>query len=249
VYRKQGKYKSKELNIELFSRVKADEMAVFTRQLATMVSSGMTILRALHVLETQTDFEIVGSPEQAASGEEALRLVLETQPDILLLDLEMPGMDGVETIRQLRSQNRQIGMGMPQGTVQRPRIIVAQPGNVQLGQPGHIDARIAGRHDTPRRVAHQRRGEDTAAAASASDITTPLKCRSPRRIVLMMYGENAARWLGSIRSYVANETMTNGTPLLTAALNGARSCWGFSRCVIRPRPMRARTPARWHSSM
>jgi type IV pilus assembly protein PilC len=49
------KYRSKELNVELFSRVKAGDLAVATRQLATMVSSGMTILRALHVLESQTE--------------------------------------------------------------------------------------------------------------------------------------------------------------------------------------------------
>jgi type IV pilus assembly protein PilC len=49
------KYRSKELNIELFSRVKATDLAVSTRQLSTMVSSGMTILRALYVLEAQTE--------------------------------------------------------------------------------------------------------------------------------------------------------------------------------------------------
>ncbi|MDQ6776668.1 MAG: type II secretion system F family protein [Actinomycetota bacterium] len=49
------KYRSKELNIELFSRVKAKDLAVMTRQLSTMVSSGMSILRALYVLEAQTE--------------------------------------------------------------------------------------------------------------------------------------------------------------------------------------------------
>ena len=49
------KYRSKELNVELFSRVKASDLAVSTRQLSTMVSSGMTILRALYVLEAQTE--------------------------------------------------------------------------------------------------------------------------------------------------------------------------------------------------
>lgn len=53
------------------------------------------------VLETQPDFEVVGTPQQATSGAEAWRLALELQPDILLLDLEMPVMDGVETIRRL----------------------------------------------------------------------------------------------------------------------------------------------------
>jgi hypothetical protein len=53
------KYRSKELNIELFARVKASELAVSSRQLATMVSSGMTILRALYVLESQTSSKLL----------------------------------------------------------------------------------------------------------------------------------------------------------------------------------------------
>jgi type IV pilus assembly protein PilC len=50
-----AKYRSKELNIELFARVKPADLAVATRQLSTMVSSGMAILRALYVLEEQTE--------------------------------------------------------------------------------------------------------------------------------------------------------------------------------------------------
>ena len=73
------------------------------------------------VLETQPDFEVIGAPEQAASGDEALHLALELQPDILLLDLEMPVMDGVETIRRLRQQLR---LDPRKGDGFRPRIIV-----------------------------------------------------------------------------------------------------------------------------
>jgi len=54
------------------------------------------------VLETQADFEVVA---EAANGEEALQLVAQLSPDILLLDLEMPLMDGVEAIRRLHSGN------------------------------------------------------------------------------------------------------------------------------------------------
>jgi type IV pilus assembly protein PilC len=50
-----NKYRSRELNVELSTRVKLNDLAVATRQLATMVSSGMTILRALSVLESQTE--------------------------------------------------------------------------------------------------------------------------------------------------------------------------------------------------
>jgi type IV pilus assembly protein PilC len=53
------KYRSKELNVELFARVKPKDLAVATRQLSTMVSSGMTILRALYVLEAQTESKLL----------------------------------------------------------------------------------------------------------------------------------------------------------------------------------------------
>jgi type IV pilus assembly protein PilC len=49
-----AKHRSKELDITLFERVKAADLTVLTRQLATMVASGMTLLRALYVLEEQT---------------------------------------------------------------------------------------------------------------------------------------------------------------------------------------------------
>ena len=71
-----GKYRSKELNIELFSRVKPDEMAIFTRQLSTMVSSGMTILRALHVLETQADNKLLKETLAAVRGDVEAGLLL-----------------------------------------------------------------------------------------------------------------------------------------------------------------------------
>jgi DNA-binding NarL/FixJ family response regulator len=50
-------------------------------------------------LETLPNFHVVG---EGASGEEAVRLVAELIPDVVLMDLIMPGMDGVETIRQIK---------------------------------------------------------------------------------------------------------------------------------------------------
>jgi type IV pilus assembly protein PilC len=48
---------SKELEIPFFNRIKPADLTIMTRQLATMVNSGMTILRALYVLEAQTENE------------------------------------------------------------------------------------------------------------------------------------------------------------------------------------------------
>ncbi len=71
-----SKYRSRELNIELFARVKPYEMAVATRQLSTMVSSGMTILRALHVLETQSDNKLLKETLAAVRGDVEAGLLL-----------------------------------------------------------------------------------------------------------------------------------------------------------------------------
>ncbi|MEO6497296.1 MAG: type II secretion system F family protein [Solirubrobacteraceae bacterium] len=51
------KHASREINLDVFKRVKPDDLAIMTRQLATMVGSGMSILRALYVLEAQTENE------------------------------------------------------------------------------------------------------------------------------------------------------------------------------------------------
>ena len=53
------KYSSRELNIEFRQRVKPAELAIATRQLSTMVTAGMPILRALQVLEHQTKSKLL----------------------------------------------------------------------------------------------------------------------------------------------------------------------------------------------
>ena len=49
------KHSSREIELAFMKRVKPTELAVFARQLSTMISSGMSILRALYVLEEQTE--------------------------------------------------------------------------------------------------------------------------------------------------------------------------------------------------
>src|ERR1700730_17526860 len=46
---------SQEIQLSFLQRVKPSELAVFSRQLSTMISSGMSILRSLYVLEEQTE--------------------------------------------------------------------------------------------------------------------------------------------------------------------------------------------------
>lgn len=48
----------------------------------------------------------------AADGEEAIRLAEEVKPDLVTLDIRMPGMDGIEVLRVLKEKRRDLPMIM-----------------------------------------------------------------------------------------------------------------------------------------
>lgn len=58
-----------------------------------VVRDGLSVM-----LETQPDFTVIG---QTGTGPGALELVARADPDVLLLDLELPQLDGVEVLKQL----------------------------------------------------------------------------------------------------------------------------------------------------
>lgn len=52
------------------------------------------------VLEAEPDFQLVG---EAGSGEEAVRLAARLSPDVVIMDISLPGMSGIETTRRIRA--------------------------------------------------------------------------------------------------------------------------------------------------
>jgi type IV pilus assembly protein PilC len=82
------KQKKTGLNAEitLLKRVKAAELTVMTRQLATMISSGMTLLRAFYVLEDQIEnkllAETVGAVREDIESGLAFSVALEKHPKV-----------------------------------------------------------------------------------------------------------------------------------------------------------------------
>lgn len=59
------------------------------------------------ILETVADFDVVG---EAQDGAEAVRLAEELQPKVILMDLRMPGMDGITALQKLQEEQPEISV-------------------------------------------------------------------------------------------------------------------------------------------
>lgn len=77
-----------------------------TTKARILIADDHTLVRQglLALLQGETDITVVG---EAANGLEAVALVKELQPDVLLLDISMPGMNGIEVARSLQKEHSQ----------------------------------------------------------------------------------------------------------------------------------------------
>jgi len=73
-----------------------------------LIDDQTTIRQALQMLlEREPGFEIVGG---AADGKKGIALAESLEPDVILVDIEMPGMDGIETTRVLKERFPEINI-------------------------------------------------------------------------------------------------------------------------------------------
>jgi two-component system response regulator DesR len=171
-----------------------------------IVEDQAMVLGALSaLLDIETDLEVVG---EARTGAEALALAAQHRPDVVVTDIEMPGMTGLDLAAALRDA------GLP------ARVIIlttfARPGYLRraldVGASGYLlkDAPSEQLADAIRRVAAGGRAIDPTLAAEAWTEPDPLTDRERQVLRLAdegLSGSEIARQLrlseGTVRNYLS----------------------------------------------
>lgn len=84
-----------------------------------------------NLLQAQGDFDVVS---RCQSGREALEALREHQPDVLVLDLRMPGMGGLEALREMRTQGMKARVVLLTAALEEDDVLEA----IRLGVKGVI---------------------------------------------------------------------------------------------------------------
>jgi DNA-binding NarL/FixJ family response regulator len=116
------------------------------------------------------DFAVVG---EAADGAEAVRLAVELDPDVILMDLHMPGVDGAKAIQQLADRGS------------RARVLVLTTYDtdadvvpaLEAGATGYL-LKDAPRAELVRAIRSAERGESVLAPSVATRLVSQLRSRS-----------------------------------------------------------------------
>jgi two-component system invasion response regulator UvrY len=148
----------------------------------TLVRKGMA-----RMLEEVQDIEVVG---QVGSGEEALPLVRNAKPDLVILEVHLPGIGGLETTRKLTKTHPEIGVIVVSSHSGEPypsRLLKA-------GARGYLtkSCQFEELLEAVRAVYHKERylGSDIARQVALSMLPggdrSPLESLSPRELQIMM---------------------------------------------------------------
>ncbi len=117
-----------------------------------IVDDTSQVRRDLHqFLELTREIEVVA---EAADGHEAIQLAIELSPDVLVMDLEMPGMDGFEATREIKRRRPSprvviLSVHADAETVERARSVGADEFVVKAADFKILIDAILGRKDAP----------------------------------------------------------------------------------------------------
>lgn len=126
------------------------------------------------IFQGDDDFEVVG---EAADGAEGIRLAGSLQPDVILMDLRMPGMDGASAIRTLAEQGSRAHV-LVLTTYDTDADVVPA---IEAGATGYL-LKDSPRAELVRAVRAAHRGESVLAPSVATRLVSQL--RSPAQDAL-----------------------------------------------------------------
>jgi DNA-binding NarL/FixJ family response regulator len=111
--------------------VLADNHCIFRASLRQLLSVAPATIREVYSVDVGPGFQVVG---EASTGEETVRVVNQVEPDLLLLDLSMPRMSGLEALGELKEHRERMGTVLLTATVEGQQLLSA----VQHGVRGLI---------------------------------------------------------------------------------------------------------------
>jgi DNA-binding NarL/FixJ family response regulator len=111
--------------------VLADDECLFRASLRQLLSVPPSVIREVYGIDVGVGFEVVG---EAGSGHDTIRVVQSVNPDLLLVDLSMPCMTGLDAVRGLGPDHQNLRTIMLAGRIDRGDLLQA----VQLGVRGML---------------------------------------------------------------------------------------------------------------
>lgn len=158
------------------------------------------------LIEALEDIELVGV---AADGEEAVLRCRESSPDVVLMDLDMPRLDGIEATRRITAEYPQTAVLVLTSFSDRPRIL----GALEAGACGYL-LKDAASTDVADGIRAAARGESPLDPRAARTILNaraepdPLEALSPReREVLALLVEGLPNKLIARRLEISEKTV------------------------------------------
>lgn len=119
------------------------------------------------ILNAEPDFQVVG---EASNGEEALRVVARTRPDVVLLDLKMPGAPGADVCRDITAKRPETAVIILTAFLDSDMIYRC----IQAGAKGYVVKDVE-RADLKRKIRAAARGDGVLDEKAASPVLERLR--------------------------------------------------------------------------
>lgn len=157
------------------------------------------------MLDSQPDFEVVG---EAADGEAAVRQTMKLEPDVVLMDLRMPVMDGVAAIREIKERKSGVQVLVLTTYDSDADILLA----IEAGATGYL-LKDTSREELYRAVRAAARGESVLAPTVAARLMGQMRAPSEERLsereleVLQLVSEGASNSEIAKRLHISQATV------------------------------------------